>query len=167
MTTPPPPPPNQTPVQGPPPPQQPNVVVVGSPLVSPAQVFQERYGISHFTSVFNNEELPFSEYNFYIFAKFTNLLAKINRANPMPKARKNGDIPKMHRGVRHITILFHPTTNDVKNSYVHNRPMLCKRKDIGGELPKMSLSKDDLNIIENVSMNNPEMSPSLRNKRIK
>ena len=78
-----------------------------------------------------------------------------------------GDIPKMYRGVRHITILSHPTTNDVKNSYVHNRPMLCKRKDIGGELPKMSLSKDDLNIIENVSMNNPEMSPSLRNKRIK
>lgn len=80
---------------------------------------------------------------------------------------KIGDIPKMHRGVRHITILSHPTTNDVKNSYVHNRPMLCKRKDIGGELPKMSLSKDDLNIIENVSMNNPEMSPSLRNKKIK
>ena len=80
---------------------------------------------------------------------------------------KQGKITKRELERQHLIDLKHPTDNMVVKSYIRIRPMMCKRKDIGGELPKMSLSKDDLNIIENVSMNNPEMSPSLRNKRIK
>ena len=74
---------------------------------------------------------------------------------------KIGDIPKMHRGVRHITILSHPTTNDVKNSYVHNRPMMCKRKDIGSkELIGMYFHEDDMELIEEISKRNPEFTPT-------
>lgn len=80
---------------------------------------------------------------------------------------KFGDIPKIQRGVRHITMLVHPTSDDVKNSYVHNRPMLCKRKDIGSELFNLLVHDEDAIIIEKVSANAPEMSPSLRNKKQK
>ena len=44
---------NQTPYQGPPPPPQPNVMVVGSPIVSPAQVYPERYGMGPLGLGFN------------------------------------------------------------------------------------------------------------------
>jgi len=80
---------------------------------------------------------------------------------------KFSDIPKIQRGVRHITMLAHPTSDDVKNSYVHNRPMLCKRKDIGSELLNILVHDEDTTIIEKVSANAPEMSPSLRNKKQK
>ena len=64
-------------------------------------------------------------------------------------------------------MLVHPTSYDVKNSYVHNRPMLCKRKDIGSELLNILVHDEDTIIIEKVSANAPEMSPSLRNKKQK
>lgn len=80
---------------------------------------------------------------------------------------KFGDVPKIQRGVRHITMLSHPTSPDVRNSYVHNRPMLCKRKDIGGGLPNLSIHKGDDGTIRKVAGNAPEMSPSLRKKRKK
>ena len=35
--------------------------------------YQENYGISKFTSIFATDNIYFNEYNFYIFAKFTNL----------------------------------------------------------------------------------------------
>lgn len=75
---------------------------------------------------------------------------------------KYGDVPKIQRGVRHITMLTHPTSIEVMNSYVHNRPMLCKRKDIGGELFNISVHDEDTTIVNKVSENAPEMSPSLR-----
>ena len=74
------------------------------------------------------------------------------------------DIPKNKRGVRHITMLSHSTSNHVKNSYIHNRPMLCKRKDIGGELLGLSIHNEDIHLIEKVTKNNPETSPSLKHK---
>ena len=43
---------------------------------------------------------------------------------------KPGDVPKIKRGIRHIIKLKHPISNDVVNSYVKSRPILCKRKDI-------------------------------------
>ena len=58
---------------------------------------------------------------------------------------KEGDIPKTERGIRHITKLKHATDSNVVNSYVRNRPMLCKRKDFGIiDLSNMNLhpSKD-------------------------
>ena len=47
---------------------------------------------------------------------------------------KKGDVPKISRGVRHITRLNYPTEDKVVASYVKNRPLLCKRKDIGKRL---------------------------------
>ena len=45
--------------------------------------------------------------------------------------------------------------------------MLCKRKDIGSELLNILIHDEDTIIIEIVSANAPEMSPSLRNKKQK
>lgn len=72
---------------------------------------------------------------------------------------------KLERGVRHITKLNKPTNSNVKNSYVHNRPMICKRKDIGIELKDFSISPEDLPLIISISEKNPETSPSLRKNR--
>ena len=75
---------------------------------------------------------------------------------------KFGEISKISKGVRHITKLSAPTSKLVATSYVHNRPMLCKRKDIGKELNDLSIAPEDVNIIINISQNNPEYAPSLR-----
>ena len=71
---------------------------------------------------------------------------------------------KIERGVRHITKLIKPTNQNVKNSYVHNRPMICKRKDIGIKLFDLSLSDEDIVLISKIANANPEYSPSLRKK---
>ena len=75
---------------------------------------------------------------------------------------KFNDVPKLQRGVRHITKLNVPTSISVLNSYVHNRPMICKRKDIGKELTDISVSNDDMKTINEISTRNPEYAPSLR-----
>ena len=75
---------------------------------------------------------------------------------------KPGDVPKKDRGVKHITKLNHPTDNLVVNSYARNRPLLCKRKDIGGELLGLSISQEDKEIIDSISDRAPELSGSLR-----
>ena len=78
---------------------------------------------------------------------------------------KPGDIPKKDRGVKHITKLSHPTSVDVVNSYVRNRPMLCKRKDIGNIFPQnMNINPKDQTIIDNVSLKEPELAPSIKKK---
>ena len=74
----------------------------------------------------------------------------------------NVELTKEQRGIKHITILKHPTSKDVMNSYIHNRPMLCKRKDIGSELLGLSISREDQKIIELISKKTPELSGSLR-----
>ncbi len=75
---------------------------------------------------------------------------------------KFGVPTKRERGVKHITMLSTPTTKDVKNSYVHNRPMKCKRKDIGIELPNFRLNRKDKKLIEEISKRKEELGPSLR-----
>lgn len=75
---------------------------------------------------------------------------------------KFGEPTKKERGVKHITKLSTPTSNSVKNSYVHNRPMKCKRKDIGIPLPNLKLNKKDLSIINEISKRKEELSPSLK-----
>lgn len=72
------------------------------------------------------------------------------------------DVSKKDRGVKHITKLKHPTEKSVFNSYVHNRPMKCKRKDVGIILPNLYIHQDDMRLIKQISQRNPEMSPSLR-----
>ena len=75
---------------------------------------------------------------------------------------KKGEVSKKEKGVKHITKLKHPTSNSVLNSYVHNRPMVCKRKDIGIELPNLVLHKDDESLINEIAKKNCELGPSLR-----
>lgn len=75
---------------------------------------------------------------------------------------KYGDIPKKDRGIKHITKLKQSTSDMVMNSYVHNRPMLCKRKDIGIFLLNLTLSNEDMDLIEKISKHNPELSQSLK-----
>ena len=78
---------------------------------------------------------------------------------------KIGEVPKKDRGVKHITRLSHPTEKGIVNSYVHNRPMLCKRKDIGKEKIDMHISKEDYKIIFKISKKPIEYSPSTRKNK--
>ena len=75
---------------------------------------------------------------------------------------KQGDVPKNERRVKHITRLKHPIDNKVINSYARNRPMLCKRKDIGFPMTDLKINPDDQQIITTISKHNPEYAPSLR-----
>lgn len=74
----------------------------------------------------------------------------------------DAEFTKEQRGVKHITKLKHPTSDYVMNSYVHNRPMLCKRKDIGSELYGLNVSEEDYEIIKLISQRNPELSRSIK-----
>ena len=75
---------------------------------------------------------------------------------------KYGETSKVERGVRHITKLSHTIGNEVETSYVRNRPLLCKRKDIGKILGDLSVHPDDIELIIKISKNKPEFAPSLR-----
>lgn len=75
---------------------------------------------------------------------------------------KKGEIPKKDKGARHITKLKHPTDINVVSSYVRNRPFLCKRKDIGYPMPDLNVHPDDLETVNKVSKNKPELSRSLK-----
>ena len=75
---------------------------------------------------------------------------------------KLGAVPKKSRGIKHITKLKHPTESTIMNSYVHNRPMLCKRRDIGIELTRLSINEEDMQVILEVSKQKPELSPSIK-----
>lgn len=74
---------------------------------------------------------------------------------------KPGSITKEEKREKHITKLKHPTEDKVINSYVHNRPMMCKRKDIGSkELIGMHFHEDDMELINRISRRNPEYTPT-------
>ena len=76
---------------------------------------------------------------------------------------KFGAVTKEERGMKHITKLKYPISDNIENSYVKNRPMICKRKDIGSkELIGMVINKEDRATIEKVSNNNPQLSLSLK-----
>lgn len=78
---------------------------------------------------------------------------------------KPGEVTKEERGVRHITKLKHPTSDNVVNSYVKNRPTMCKRKDIGAkELIGIQIHKEDMNLIKEISTRIPEYSRSFTKK---
>ena len=79
---------------------------------------------------------------------------------------KFGVKTKREKGTKHITELKYPISNKIKNSYVKNRPFLCKRKDIGHIMPDLVLHPKDLVIIDTVKSKNPELSSSLsKNKK--
>ena len=75
---------------------------------------------------------------------------------------KPGDIPKKDRGVKHITELKHRTSKNVAKSYLRNRPMICRRKDIGKIMSDLAIYNDDMEIVKNISKRKPELSPSFR-----
>lgn len=76
---------------------------------------------------------------------------------------KAGDVPKKDRGVRHITKLKHPTDKNVINSYVKNRPMICKRKDLQVlDMVGFSIHQDDSSLIIDISKRKPEYSTSIK-----
>ena len=77
---------------------------------------------------------------------------------------KVGNPTKLQKGTKHITLLKYPISSLIVNSYLRNRPFLCKRKDIGHLMPDLKLHKDDINTIKLVSSRNPELSSSLKNK---
>ena len=78
---------------------------------------------------------------------------------------KKGEISKKERGLKHITELKHKISKNVVRSYIRNRPMLCKRKDIGILLPDLFIHPDDMPKIIKVSKNKKELSRSLRPRK--
>ena len=80
---------------------------------------------------------------------------------------KEGEVPKDQRGVRHITKLKHIIGRGIITSYVKNRPLLCKRKDIGILLPDLSFNYDDMDLINDIAKREPELSRSLRPRKKK
>ena len=75
---------------------------------------------------------------------------------------KQGETPKIARGVRHITKLKHIIGNNVITSYARNRPLLCKRKDIGILLNDLAVHSEDLQTINKISKNKTEYSRSIK-----
>ena len=74
-------------------------------------------------------------------------------------------IQKKERGVRHLSLLKHPISTDVINSYVKNRPIICKRKDLWGkELDGLTINEEDLALVMEIAKKEPIKSPSLRKK---
>ena len=82
---------------------------------------------------------------------------------------KKGKLTKEEMGEKHITKLRHATDKNVINSYVHNRPMLCKRKDIGNKvLTGMKFHKEDQHLIKEISCRKYEVASSFRkNNKLK
>lgn len=81
----------------------------------------------------------------------------------LTESDKDGNMSKRDADKRHLTDLKHPTDTSVVKSYVKNRPMICKRRDIGSkELIGMKINDDDLAIIDIVKQRNPKNSPSFK-----
>ena len=76
---------------------------------------------------------------------------------------KEGNMSKREADKRHLTDLSCPTDSTVVKSYVKNRPMLCKRRDIGSkELIGMKIDEADMGIIDVIKKRCPKLSPSFK-----
>ena len=75
---------------------------------------------------------------------------------------KYGDIPKKDRGVRHITELKHTIGGNIVRSYAKNRPLLCKRRDIGIEFKDLRINPEDMSTIIKISKANKQFSKSIK-----
>lgn len=80
---------------------------------------------------------------------------------------KDGEVPKDQRGVRHITRLKHTIGPGIVTSYIKNRPLMCKRKDIGILLPDLSFHKDDVELVNKITKHEYELSRSIRPRKKK
>lgn len=75
---------------------------------------------------------------------------------------KKGEIPKKDRGVRHITELKYTVGKSVVRSYVKNRPLLCKRRDIGKEFEDLAIHHSDKELIKRVACAKKQFSKSIK-----
>ena len=81
----------------------------------------------------------------------------------LTESDKKGNVSKRESDKRHLTDLDFPTDQNVVKSYIKNRPMLCKRRDIGNkELIGMTIHESDMEKVVYVSKQNPVKSPSLK-----
>ena len=66
---------------------------------------------------------------------------------------------------RHRTRLRYPTSKEVKESYVQNRPLLSVRKDLGNhELFGLRIHKEDKVMIEIVKHRKPRMTKNYKKR---
>ncbi|GEM_PF-1138767 len=65
-------------------------------------------------------------------------------------------------------VLIVPTERGIKKSFVYKRPVLAKRRDVGGEFPSMRFGKKDRVLLKEISARNPVSTQSItkRDKRI-
>ena len=83
----------------------------------------------------------------------------------LTESDKDGNASKREKDKRHLTDLDYPTEEKVIKSYIKNRPMMCRRRDIGGkELVGMSFHPSDMEKVNNVSKQKPQLSPSNNKK---
>ena len=75
---------------------------------------------------------------------------------------KKGDTPKKNRGVRHISELKHIIGGNIVRSYAKNRPLLCKRRDIGKEFSDLKIHPDDMKLITKISKAKKQYSRSIK-----
>lgn len=75
---------------------------------------------------------------------------------------KEGEVPKKDRGVRHITMLKHTIGGNIIRSYAKNRPLLCKRRDIGKEFADLKVNSEDMSAIMKISKNKKQYSKSIK-----
>lgn len=67
---------------------------------------------------------------------------------------------------RHRSPLVHPISDDVDNSYVQNRPLICQKNDFGNhELAGLKIHKDDKPRINWVKRNNPRYTNKTKKKK--
>ena len=64
----------------------------------------------------------------------------------------------------HRTPLKYPIEKGVKKSFVKNRPLLAKRKNVGSEYKTLKFHKDDKAIIKIVSRRDFRDTPDIRRK---
>ena len=50
-------------------------------------------------------------------------------------------------------VLTVPTQRGIRKSYIYKKPLLAKRKDVGGELLGMAFSKKDKKLLKSISKN--------------
>ena len=64
----------------------------------------------------------------------------------------------------HRTKLKFPTSKDVSESFINNRPLLAKRKNIGGERVGMKFDKRDKDIVKTISRHPYREAPNINRK---
>ena len=66
---------------------------------------------------------------------------------------------------RHRTKLYHPISENVKVSYIQNRPLIVVKKEFGNhELLGLNISKDDRILLKRIKRRKPRLSRKYKQK---